>query len=906
MITLLTAGLLAHQYTAATAVITPMPAWVKPTVMALKRVNTVSSHQNEPDYLSNLDCTLLTYHLVSSGVMQSGCFTDTAYGQIDADSDVVIFNGTDEGLQLLPFTAKQLLVPWPKALDLVALDISNSGGGAAMSLYKNPLATLHNQRNVLGQLTAKQLTAPPELPLVDAEGQRLVINAQSIAYADNGSWVVVEVLGGSFERINLATLQMVPFAHSYARQGSPALDASSIAISADGRYVAVENTYASEFKVYDLSQCSTGVCASYDYWPFIGQQVTGLRFISHVRFINDGLVSFDASSSNNNFGGSYELAPTAGITSLIDYLGLGDSYSSGEGAFNYLDGTDTSNNNCHLSSHSYPLLLTHDLFTNAGGHSVACSGAVMHDITDKSDNYRGQVRGVASLQQLQQSQPALLASIMANYLPGYVAQQRFVSQYQPAVITIGVGGNNFGFGDILQRCLRPKTSLRLAADTCFATYEDRQELRSMIQRTGSQLKKLYEQLAAESPLSSIYVIGYPQIAVDNGACALNVYFSDRELEFVDELVDEINSTIASAATTASAHYVDVSQALAGHRLCEATGNAVAMNGLTAGTDGGPNHAKIFGGESYHPNALGQQLIEQVILKQTHNLRLSKTVPNPVPKAPSSGFVSGPKSGRPINQLLPESGLTNAQASPGQALSIDLDSLDGGLVPGESYSVHIDGPRGLVLGTVVGNGPVMVTLPSSVEAGPHTIDVTGQNQVGQPVDIVKTIEIAPISTVIPTVITTPVVAPIVVNAGSVGSTGGSSTAPPLTVSPPAGAAILPLQPAIPSSVLQTVDPVQLISTMDSQLSSRLVISDEGDNGAHIQSSQPVLLAATTAVSTLQPTKSSKVSVSDNLPKQLPFAKLWVIPWVLWCVMGLVCVLAIKLINDWLSRYQDRTS
>ena len=914
---LLITGLLAYPLTQATTAATAEVAWAKPNIMALKRVNSLSPHQSEPDYLSNLDCTLLTYHLVSSNVMRTGCFTDTAYGQIDADSDVVIFNGTDEGLQLVPFTAKQLLVPWPKALDLVALDILNTGG-ANISLYKNPLATLHNQRNILGQLTAKQLTAPPELPLVSAAGQRLVINAQSIAYADNGSWVVVEVLGGSFTRVNLATLQMVPFARSYARQGSPGLDASSITISADGRFVAVENTYASEFKVYDLSQCSAGVCTSYDYWPFIGQQVSGLRFISHVRFINDGLLSFDATSTTTNFSGTYELAPTAGITNLIDYLALGDSYSSGEGAFDYLDGTDTSKNSCHLSSHSYPLLLTHDLFTNAGGHSVACSGAVIHDIIDKSDNYRGQVRGVANWQQLQQSQPVLLASIMSNYLPGYVAQQRFVSQYQPATITIGVGGNNFGFGDILQRCLRPKTSLRLATDTCFETYEDRQELRTMILRTSSKLKKLYEQLAAESPQSSIYVIGYPQIAFDKGTCALNVYFSDRELEFVDELVDEINSSIAIAAKGAGSHYVDISQALAGHRLCEATGNNLAMNGLTAGTDGGPGNTKIFGSESYHPNALGQQLIEQAILKQTNNLRLAKTALSPAPKVPSASFVSGSKSGRPTNLLLPEPYLTNSQASPGQVVSIGLDGIDDGLIPGESYTVHLDGPQGIVLGTLVNDEPHTVTLPLILEPGAHTIDVSGQNQAGQTVDIVKTIEITtPAPITLPTPPTpTPIIIPATVTGPSVANGSSTSAAPkdpPAGLTPIINATPLP-QTTTPTTVLQAVEPVQIISNTENQQGPELIISRVEDSppleilnaAAQIRPPRPLLHVGVTATSNLRPVNSSVASAPNSSPNRQPFPKLWVIPWILWCALVIAGLLAMKLLTTWLKRYQDLSS
>lgn len=713
-------------------------AWASPNVMALKRIANVSGHQQEPIAISNLDCTLETYRLTSSSTMQTGCFTDTAFGQLDADSDVAIFNGTDEGVQLLPLTHNQVLAPWPKALDLVSL-VPRSSGGSFLALYTNPLADMQDQRNLLGAVISKQFTKGPDMALKDLNGQQLIINPQSLAFSDNGSWLVAEVLGGRFVRINLASLQITPFAPIYSRIGSPALDVSSVTISPDGQYVAIENTYAKEFKVYDLTNCSGVLCRSYDYWPFISQQISSLMYISHVRFLNRGLISFDATANTTATGGTYELAPTAGIQHLIDYLGLGDSYSSGEGAFDYLAGSDTANNRCHLSSVSYPLLLTHDLYSAAGGHSVACSGAVMHDISDSSDNYRGQVKDVASWKDLSQSQPALLNSIMANYLPGYVAQQRFVSQYQPAVLTIGVGGNNMGFGNILERCIEPQSSLHVIANTCFATYEDRQELLGLVNKTGQGLAKTYKQIVKQAPASRIYIVGYPQVAVDNGDCAINVHFNTSELEFMVELVDQLNSAIANAAASAGVQYVDISQALAGHRLCETNSANTAVNGLTAGDNNGIGDFNFLGNESYHPNALGQKLIEQAILKQTHNLTTGQV---PVAAKPISVLADAPKTGRTINQLLPARGLTSPWANPGQTLNLAVPSLSYGLIADSSYSVRLDGSQSTSIGTIRPDISTSLILPSTTAPGIHTIDVTGSNQAGEPVDISQTITITP--------------------------------------------------------------------------------------------------------------------------------------------------------------------
>ncbi len=721
------------------------PDWTAPSVMAVRRVSPVASAQNEPNFLDNLDCSLVTYRQAATSTMQTGCFTNTAYGLLDSDSDTVIFNGTDEGLPLLPYSPHQVLAPWPGAEDLVTLDAVNTGG-SYISLYKNPLRVTQDQRNLLLQLTAKQLTAPPELALKDAAGQRLVINPETLAFSEGGSWLVVETLGGSFVRINLASLDMTAFAPAFGSQGSPALLKSRVTISSDGHYVAIANDAATSFKVYDLTTCSgtrTNLqpqnCKSYDYRPFLKGQISGLQSVRHVRFINNGLLSFEATSSVPGKGGIYELAPTESITSLIDYLGMGDSYTSGEGAFDYLADTDSTNNMCHLSARSYPLLLTHDLFSTIGGHSVACSGAVINDVSSTSDSYRGQVKDVLSFKEMQQTNPALLTSILTNFAPGYIAQHRFVRQYQPGIITVSVGGDDIGFGDIVQNCVEPHISLHLSDSTCFNTYEDRLELTKLIDRTTPRWTALYKQLQAAAPATRLYAIGYPKVAVDTGSCALNAHLGKSELEFAQEAIDYLNSGIKKAADKAGVVYVDISEALAGHRLCETASYNVAVNGLTAGRDGGVFGIPMFGKESYHPNALGQALIEQTILKQTHNLTQGITSTGTNASTPSTqGLLKAPKSGRIIYTRVPDSNLTAKRAKAGKSTVLKANGLHAGLKAKTTYNVRLDGPAGVSIGLVTtdqdGNIDNPVIIPESTVPGGHTIDITGENQAGEPVDV----------------------------------------------------------------------------------------------------------------------------------------------------------------------------
>jgi lysophospholipase L1-like esterase len=726
------------------------PAWSVPNAMAIRRTSQLTGAQSEPVFLNNLDCMPLTYRLVATGTMQTGCFTETAFGLLDSDSGTAIFNGTDEGLPILPYSSQQVLVPWPKALNLVGLS-PISTGGTFIGLYKNPLAALQDQRNFLGQLTAKQLSSAADIILKDPLGKPLVINPQTIAFSDGGAWLVAETLGGSFVRINLATLSITAFAQAYGSQGSPALLKSRVAITDNGRFIAIANDVATAFKVYDLATCNGVVnnlqpqnCHSYDYWSFAQQQISGLQSIRHLRFVNDGLLSFDAIASDTAKSGTYELAPAASIDSLTDYIGLGDSYTSGEGAFDYLDGTDTPDNMCHTSRNSYPLLLTHDLFSGAGGHSVACSGAVIKDVGSTDGNYRGQVRNVPSLQQLQEFQALLLESVETNFIPGYIAQQRFVKRWQPRIATVSIGGNDIGFGSILQNCIMPHISRHMSDNTCYNTYEDRLELSRLVDRTVPRWTALYNQLKREAPGMRLYAIGYPQLADSAGSCGLNVQLDTSELEFAAGMVDYLNQSIQKAAVAAHIPYVDISQALAGHRLCETASHNVAVNGLTAGTDAGIVGIKVIGKESYHPNALGHVLIEQAILRQTRNFAETSS-DTMLSNNPGSSFLNAPVSGRPINILVPDNTLTDGVGKRGASIPIQANGATDGLRSSTFYAVHLDGPAGPVLGTIMtdaaGNLQGSVTIPTNTVPGGHTIDITGGNQSGKPVDVTQPVYVS---------------------------------------------------------------------------------------------------------------------------------------------------------------------
>ena len=721
-------------------------SWASPKVMTVKKISNQIGPQHEQYYFENLDCALVEYRQAATSNKKTGCFIETAYGLIDTDTYTVIFNGTDEGLQITPYNDRDLLVPWKGSEALLQM-LPAPTEGAYLAMYKNPIGNMTDKRNILMQITGKQITSFPETLLADSSGRRLVINPQTISFSNYGSYMVAETTYGSFVRLNISTNNVLAFAPSFARLGGGGSLRSQVAISDDGNYVAISNYDDQSFKVYDLSTCSSnvmetrsGYCKSYDYRPFIKSKIGDISSIKHLRFINSGLISFEVISSNPNSNGIYELAPETEITNQIDYLALGDSYTSGEGAFDYLLGTDSDTNHCHLSIRSYPLLLRKDLFSADSAHSVACSGAKIDDVGSTDISYQGQVDNNYSYYNLSVNNSSLLNAINTNFLPGYIAQNRFVGAYQPRVVTVSVGGNDVGFGDILENCAVPHVSAHQSSNVCFNTYEDRVEMTNLVDKTAKRWVSLFKQIKAQSPSSTVYALGYPIMVSDKGSCGLNVHLNKNEIEFINEMVVYINNTISSSAASAGVEYVDVENSLLGHRLCEADSNNIAMNGLTAGKDSGILGINFYGAESYHPNSRGHELIEQAILEQTKNFSsaIKKTA-----VSNKDSVLKAPKSGRTILTKKP-SKITPKVAKKGRKTTVKVKGSSNGLKPKTKYKVKLGGSNGQQISEVntddKGDINSEVTIPNNTDGGETSLDIVGDGEGNEQIDISQPIYI----------------------------------------------------------------------------------------------------------------------------------------------------------------------
>jgi lysophospholipase L1-like esterase len=282
------------------------------------------------------------------------------------------------------------------------------------------------------------------------------------------------------------------------------------------------------------------------------------------------------------------------LATVGDYVALGDSYSSGEGADDYLEGTnsddatkeslndlngwlwpgDPHNNICRRSEHAYSAEV-YGAFDFQGDYVfAACSGGVIEDYYE--DNTSGN--------------------------EGEGPQRDHITD-DTSLVTISMGGNDFGFGPVVASCI---------SGNC-ATEDKAGEVDGDIDAQIDRLAQLYRDLASDAPPGArILVVGYPQMFPDEGEITNggDSFISEAEQQWLNERGVHANWAIQEAIRRSgtTVEYVDVSDALEGHEIGT---DDPWINDLDMGVDGGdwfPPASR----NSFHPNADGHAAIAAIV------------------------------------------------------------------------------------------------------------------------------------------------------------------------------------------------------------------------------------------------------------------------------------------------------
>lgn len=599
-----------------------------------------------------------------------------------------------------------------------AVVLERVSSGDRLRYYHDLVGSLRLQQDPVTQTWRYYLTHSGDWVVRDKSGQDLLVEQTSISFSANGQWMVASIPNKAVIAVDLDNNQVAAVAGPFSSDPTRLIWAQTL-ISNDGRTV-VTASYAGDVTLTDVSSCQLtpdyisgpSECTRAFFEPIFRGQVESFQRVQHLRFVNPltielyGVQAIDSHRVVARY--LWQAAPASPPKS---YIALGDSFSSGEGAYAYFNETDTEANRCHLSRQSYPYLIGSRLNVDAV-HSVACSGARMQDITTYAQK------------------PRLPTSNgMGRFLPGYQKQVQYLSDSNTDIVTVGIGGNDIGFISKMKACL--------GAGTCYTSYEDRLEIVKEVSRQFDQLVSTYQQIQnAAGTQAKVYVVGYPQVAEASGSCAINVPLNKAELQLVNQLVDYLDFVIEQSSRRAGLGYVDMKDAFAGHKLCEIDSSQIAMNGVTAGND----IFGIIGNESFHPNRLGHQLFAELILSSTANFTKSVADADVTITRPTSyrglAMLEAPRTGRPVRELYNFEELAKDVVVRGQPLALQLP-LEPKLKPGSIYRVELHSEP-LQLGSFTAENQPGITIPRSVAPGYHVLHVIGIDSLDQAVDVYKSV------------------------------------------------------------------------------------------------------------------------------------------------------------------------
>jgi GDSL-like Lipase/Acylhydrolase family len=297
------------------------------------------------------------------------------------------------------------------------------------------------------------------------------------------------------------------------------------------------------------------------------------------------------------------LAFTPSAKPAVDYVALGDSYQSGEGLGPFYANSDEPDadapqDGCHRSPSAYgPLVFSNRVTAHPGNdefHFEACSGAVMDDVTGGTS---GTSEDFSEVPQLKQ---------------GYLDSNT-------TLVTIGIGGNDARFSDILKGCIATLTDCTAPGfklttgqgvdPEALTTFEPK-----VINGLEPQLRALYATIKSLAPNAQVIVVGYPHV-VTTGAERTSdplCNFSPNDLTFFQNSNDLLDSDESAEAAANAVTFLNPVATFTGHEACVPLSSNEWINGVVAASDFNSDGLKAPGDGSFHPKTVGQQKLAALI------------------------------------------------------------------------------------------------------------------------------------------------------------------------------------------------------------------------------------------------------------------------------------------------------
>lgn len=274
-----------------------------------------------------------------------------------------------------------------------------------------------------------------------------------------------------------------------------------------------------------------------------------------------------------------------------NYVAMGDSFASGEGAGDYHEGTnydrrddwdprnwgDDDHNRCRRSSNAYAERIFRGNDFVGGLTMVSCSGARMDEqVYDPNPDHTGEGPQIDSLDD------------------------------DTSLVTISIGGNDLGFGPVIRDCMINGQRGVPVMAKCQDTWDE--ELDRRIEELRPQLVALYTDLRERAPNARIIIMGYPRLFHEPPSEPLsNLLFGEDQL-WMNGKADALNAMLREAAREAGVEFIDPTDAFIGHGVGS---DDPWINDMDWGGPG----ISLFDPGSFHPNAAGHEAMADLLQRQ---------------------------------------------------------------------------------------------------------------------------------------------------------------------------------------------------------------------------------------------------------------------------------------------------
>jgi lysophospholipase L1-like esterase len=259
-------------------------------------------------------------------------------------------------------------------------------------------------------------------------------------------------------------------------------------------------------------------------------------------------------------------------------VALGDSYAAGLG----IPDSAGAIAGCGQSGSSYPYLVARSLRLELT--DMSCSSATIGSLTAAQATDDG-------------TAPAQLSALSSS----------------TALVTLGIGGNDVGWGGVITRCTeldlipalipgRAGSGLTPCRDYYASGGTD--VIEQKIQAVGGPLAEALARIRQRAPHARVYVVGYPDLLPASGAgCASALGLTVGDIAFLNTEELRLDGMLQRVAQAADDGYIDTYTPSLGHSACAASASRW-IEPLIPDAAAAP----------LHPNAVGEQGMADVIVK----------------------------------------------------------------------------------------------------------------------------------------------------------------------------------------------------------------------------------------------------------------------------------------------------